>query len=83
MSETTRPDWASGPEWEGWRYHFEYETHSMCRTVSEEGPTMVIYGDGALSINSDDGSEICVDCKSPSHALTAANALAEAAGGWA
>ena len=74
MSETTRPEWASGEEWEGWR------EHDLGGPVyrSLNGRSVLITKRGQIVIC---GSSI--QCLSPAHALNAANALAEAAGGWA
>lgn len=81
MSETTRPKWASGPEWEGWEV---WGNDIVGRSLREsDGPLLIVHinSKGWLGIGVD---EECreIATKSPAHALNAANALAEAAGGW-
>lgn len=75
-----RPDWASGPEWAGW---------ASCvgcveRTMKEsDGDVRVwrISENGWIQSMFDGDADVTIATQSPNHALTAANALAEAAGG--
>lgn len=70
-----RPDWASGPEWEGWQ-EWPRGVYRSCPQLS-----FVIYAIGGMAIH-DEQSEIEITTDSPQAALAAANALAEACGGW-
>jgi len=67
-----RPDWASGPEWEG---QFK-DTSGYTVCVRIEGNELHI----KCELDLGDGANIT--CESPAAALAAANDIAEACGGW-
>lgn len=78
---TDRPEWASGPEWEGWlAVNRATCIYRNAVGIDEISIANNDYGVHLTLIVGDD--EIEVKCLSVAHALTAANALAEAAGGW-
>lgn len=79
MSETTRPEWASGPEWDGWTLDDGAGVLAMVRNV-KGGHEIGILADGFCVSNSI--GEVGIDA-TPALALVAANAIADAAGGWA
>ena len=81
-----RPEWASGPEWEAWKFPAYSSKSGM--TWRELGTLqMVIQSSGALELydltKPHGATFIIIQCLSPDHALKSANAIAEAAGGWA
>jgi len=85
-----RPEWASGPDWEGWRVCdvpiIGAYTGYMARNFKSGGGARIYRRrhepSGGLWVRDIDGEVATLRCVSPAHALTAANALADAAGGW-
>lgn len=77
MSDTKRPEWASSPEWGDWRVGTDYGYVAVYRET--ERFVLEINSAGYLT-------SVCGlmewPCQSPALALSAANALAEAAGGY-
>lgn len=72
----TKPDWATGPEWDGWELNvpFKDSVWNMVR-----GFECLIQSDGTLELFNDfTGEEVTFPCKSPEAARKAAEALLEA-----
>lgn len=80
----TRPDWAAGPEWEGWEginraqdilaRKYIHEKTVCILEVHNYGQLMFWDGEGWISITT---------FPSPESALRIANAIAAEFGGWA
>lgn len=71
-----RPDWASGPEWEGW------EPFVLTVTRSSPAFDMAIGSDGGLHVWPSLDSGVCIPFHSPESALRVANCIAAEMGGW-
>jgi len=70
---SNRPDWASGPEWDGWRMVIGH-----IRRTTERRTGMEISKDGWLWVGS-----ALLYLPDPAAALRVANVIAEELGGWA
>lgn len=68
----TRPDWASGPEWEGWVYR-----HLRVHRNTKKYKSFEISQNGGLWV----GTSL-IFLSSPADALEVANLIAEKLGGW-
>lgn len=81
----TRPDWAAGPEWEGWEIvngnHSQVWRKGSWRPAPSEvgGAWVCISLFGTLKVNYDSIRNI----PSPESTLRIANAIAAEFGGWA
>lgn len=84
----SRPAWASGDEWGGWRYRTQLPDSPVIRSFVD-GRSEICYieidKNGSYTLYEGLGVGGCsatVRCESLALALIAANALAEACGGW-
>lgn len=69
-----KPDWATGPEWDGWKVLHDGSLWNMAQDTE-----CSVYADGVLEIfNQCSGKYVTFPCKSPEAARKAAEALLEA-----
>ncbi len=76
-----RPDWASGPEWEGWRYGTRGQDR-VTRRRPGAPLEFYVWGDGRLYIYRSYQNAFTLPFDSPADALEVANLIAEKLGGW-
>lgn len=78
-----KPDWATGPEWDGWKFRKigELIKPHFTASISKSYTTFTIHETGHMYVKRYDSpgwEEFMFDCKSPEAARKAAEALLEA-----
>ena len=77
MSNNNRPEWAQGPEWDGWAW--DHVRAERVTVAHDRIYIVVLVEDGIITEASCDRGRYV----KPSTALAIANLIAEDRGGWA